>query len=198
MLKKTTKTRTTFLHETPTNECQKTNTEIYVSGNIVQRISGPIELQGRTPSEIHTLTLVEYFSKFGEACTTLYKGKIVQAQANTPWGENFLFSTHGIFVVDNIPVSPFAVEVVKRTKNNRPIKICLAGTDVEKLIWHFEKTGDCHTLQKDLEASLSNADCGTTENFFIDLSREEYFYLAESEKTIGLKNFPHTISLVRY
>ena len=198
MLKKTTETRTTFLHETLANECPKTNTEIFVSGHIVQRISGPIELQSRTPSEIHTLTLVEYFSKFGEACTTLYKGKIVQAQTNTPWGKSFLFSTHGIFVVDNVPVSPFAVDTAMRTKNNRPIKICLAGTDVEKLIWHFEETGDCLPLQKDLEVSLSNADCGATENFFIDLSREEYFYLAESEKTIGIKNFPHTILLVNY
>lgn len=197
MFKKQIKTKTTFLHETTSTEGRKTNTEIFLSEHIVQRISGPIELQGRDPSEIHTLTLVEYFSKFGEACTTLYKGKIVQAQANTPWGESFLFSTHGIFVVDNIPVSPFAVDAAKCTKNNRPIKICLAGTDVEKLVWHFQETGECAILQKDLKESLAHADCGTVENFFIDLSHEEYFCCAESEKAMGLKSFPHVISLVR-
>ena len=182
--------------------------EILFAGEFVERRVSLIEASGRVLDKIYDLELVEYFSRHGEASVTLFCGKIIQAQANTLWGTNFIFSTHGIPVNVKSPITPFALEIDpgenkvnksssgsfqkhSSTPKNR-IVVYINGFNILKLLKTCKKNS-LENLMEDCVKMLDRAFLGSSENFLLEISHEEYYDLIEFDLTSGLNICPTSI-----
>lgn len=182
--------------------------EILFAGEFVERRVSLIEAEGRELDKIYDLELVEYFSKHGEASVTLFCGKIIQAQANTLWGTNFIFLTHGIPVNIKSPIAPFALELDtgenkvhksssgsfqkhSLTPKNR-IVIYINGFSILKLLKTCKKSS-LDNLMDDCLKMIDRSLLGSSENFLLEISHEEYYDLIEFDRTAGLNICPTSI-----